>query len=134
MAMSSCLILSARSTGTGSGSNDNRVSSPIVSFKNQVQPIFDYNCVACHQAGSAQEGLILEEGKSYANIVGKNSHESDKLLVSPGSADSSYLIKKIEGTHLAVNGRGARMPLGGSLEEAEIATVRKWVETGAINN
>src|SRR4051794_8966252 len=46
------------------------------SLATEVQPIFDDNCVACHQTGSAQQGLVLEAGKSFANIVGVKSHES----------------------------------------------------------
>jgi len=103
----------------------------VVSYSKDVQPIFDANCVACHQTNGAQENLVLEEHKSYSNIVNKPSRESGALLIAPSSPDSSYLIRKIEGTQLAAHGRGARMPLDGSLEAAEIAVLRRWVEAGA---
>src|SRR6266404_3585185 len=31
-------------------------------FAERIQPILDANCVACHQTGSAQQGLVLEAG------------------------------------------------------------------------
>ncbi len=105
-----------------------------VSFKRQIQPIFDANCVICHQNASAQEGLVLEDGKAYAYIVGKPSHEANMLLVSPRSAESSYLLRKIDGTHIAAHGRGERMPLGEQLDPNDIITVRNWIEAGAENN
>jgi mono/diheme cytochrome c family protein len=109
-------------------------SSTSVSFKMQVQPIFDANCVVCHQTGGAQEDLVLEEGKSYANLVGKPSHQAPLMLVTPGSLDSSYLLRKLAGTHIAANGRGARMPLAGQLDAQEIAIIAAWVAAGAKDN
>jgi mono/diheme cytochrome c family protein len=111
---------------TGSGTQ--------VSFKGQIQPILDANCVICHQSASAQEGLVLEDGKAYAHIVGKPGHEASMLLVSPRSAESSYLFRKIDGTHIAAHGRGERMPLGEKLNPNDIKIVRSWIEAGAENN
>ena len=103
------------------------------SFSRQVQPIFDANCVACHQTGAAQQGLVLESSASYA-IVGKRSSEAPMGLVVPGAPDASYLLQKVKGTQLKANGRGDRMPLGGMLEEGDVETIRRWILGGAKNN
>ncbi len=103
------------------------------SFSRQIQAILDANCVACHQAGAAQQGLVLESGAAYAN-VGKRSAEASMNLIEPGSPDSSYLFHKVNGTHLEANGQGARMPLGGALEAADIEAIRLWILGGAKNN
>src|ERR1700675_1663136 len=69
----------------------------IPSLSRQVQPIFDANCVACHQAGAAQQGLVLESGIAFRN-VGKRSSEAALNLIEAGKPDASYLLQKLNGT------------------------------------
>lgn len=115
-----------------SGTERSTTAGP--SFAKEVQPIFDDNCVACHQTGSAQQALILEPGKSFAAIVGVKSKESASMLVAPGKAEQSYLLLKLEGKHQQAGGTGAQMPLGDALTSAQIATVQQWIDAGAQNN
>jgi len=103
------------------------------SLGKHVQPIFDANCVACHQTGAAQQGLILESGLAYAN-VGRSSTEAAMTLIEPGKPEASYLFLKVSGTYAQASGKGARMPLGGVLEGADIETIRRWIVGGAKNN
>ncbi len=128
------LLLSAAGSHAENPSPGGLTPPAPVSFKSQIQPIFDANCVVCHQSGGAQEGLILEDGKAYANLIGKLSRQADMLLVSPGSFEASYLFHKIAGTHVATHGRGARMPLGGQLDARDIDVVRDWILAGAKDN
>jgi mono/diheme cytochrome c family protein len=102
--------------------------APIPSLSRQVQPIFDANCVACHQAGAAQQGLVLESGIAFRN-VGKRSSEAALNLIEAGKPDASYLLQKLNG-----NGQGARMPLGGALDPADTETIRLWILGGAKND
>jgi hypothetical protein len=54
--------------------------------------------------------------------------------VTPGSVEASYLWHKVNGTHRSpeVGGTGSRMPLSGApLSEAQLATLRAWIEGGA---
>jgi hypothetical protein len=104
------------------------------SFKNNVQPIFDANCVSCHQAGSAPQGLVLESGQSYAAIVGRPSTESRLLLIARGAPDASYVLAKVAGSQAASGGKGERMPLGSSLPTEDIETIRAWINAGAKND
>jgi hypothetical protein len=103
-------------------------------FAASVQPIFDANCVACHQSGAAQQGLNLESGSSYVAIVNRRSAVVDRVLVAPGSPANSYLILKVVGTHGEVGGKGVRMPMGGDLASADVQVLRDWIAAGAKND
>jgi hypothetical protein len=105
-----------------------------VSYERDIQPIFDENCVACHQTGSAEQGLVFEGGKSFDNIVRVPSKEAKLLLVSPGNPDQSYLLVKLAGTQAKAGGHGAQMPLGDPLSAAKIALVSNWIAAGAPRN
>jgi mono/diheme cytochrome c family protein len=123
-------------TGMALATSPNKAAGDVerVSFKKQIQPIFDTNCVACHQSGGAQQGLNLEEGASYGALVLKRSQESDSVLVQPASPDASYLLHKLKGTQATAHGSGAQMPLGGALAVDEIAAISAWIAEGAMNN
>lgn len=100
-------------------------------FERIIQPIFNDNCVVCHQTGATSERLNLEQGRSFANLVAKASVGSRMARVAPGSPGDSYLVFKLEGRHLGVGGKGARMPIGGALAPADIAAVKLWIREGA---
>jgi len=102
-----------------------------VNFHADIQPIFDANCVVCHQTGGTQGGLNLEEGESYGATVLRNSEESKLLRIAPGKPDESYLIHKLEGSHIQVGGTGEQMPTTGPLDSALIKIIRKWILEGA---
>lgn len=103
--------------------NDALVSKlPNVSFRNDIQPIFDANCVACHMEGAAPEGLILESGTVYQALVGQTSRQSRLQRISPTKPDESYLIQKLKGTHL------------NKLDSRLIDTLRAWIIQGAQDN
>ncbi len=89
-----------------------------VKFASTVQPLFDANCVSCHQSG----------------IVNHRSTVVDRALVVPGSPTSSYLLLKVLGTHGEVGGKGVRMPMGGDLPSADIQRLRDWIAAGAKND
>ena len=103
-------------------------------FKATVQPIFDANCVACHQSGAATQGLNLEGGISYAALVNRRSTQSELMLVTPKAPDSSYLLLKVLGTHGGAGGKGARMPIGGTLAPGDVRVLRDWIAAGAKDN
>lgn len=101
-------------------------------FQAGVIPVFQHYCVACHLTGEEPGNLALNPSDAYQYLVGRTSVESPLLRVKPGSSEDSYLMRKIEGTHLKVGGKGARMPLGGpALDEASIAVIRAWIVAGA---
>jgi hypothetical protein len=102
---------------------------PLVSFSNQIQPIFNNQCgTACHGTNG---GLSLAVGSSYNNLVNLNAQSSCPSLkrVLPSDANNSVLYKKVSGTTC-----GSRMPQGGSLSASDIALIRDWINQGANNN
>ncbi|RQR27565.1 hypothetical protein [Burkholderia sp. Bp9142] len=104
------------------------------SFKKDVQPILDANCVSCHQTGSAPQNLVLESGASYRAIVNHSSTEAHQMLVAPGAPKSSYLLAKISGSQAELGGKGERMPIGGVLQSEDIEAIRAWIAAGAPDN
>jgi hypothetical protein len=100
----------------------------VVSLENDVQPIFDQNCISCHPNSG---DLSLMAGDSYNNLVNIISPEYGVVRVSPFYADSSVICMKLHG----VDGYGFLMPLNGiPLEAEEIKTIEDWIDQGAQNN
>jgi uncharacterized protein (TIGR03118 family) len=102
------------------------------------QAVFTPRCTACHDgsqpaSGSLPGAMDLREGNAFASLVNVASREQPSLMrVTPGDADNSYIIHKLEG---APGITGARMPFGGPfLDQATIDQVRSWIASGAQNN
>ena len=96
--------------------------------------VFTPRCAlsGCHSGGSAPQGLSLDAGSSFANLVEVVSNEVPSLFrVAPGDPDASYLIRKLQG-QAAV---GARMPLiGPPLPQSTIDVIREWISNGAMDS
>ncbi|MDQ3032990.1 MAG: hypothetical protein M3Y87_11270 [Myxococcota bacterium] len=114
---------------------------PAASFSTDVWPILMARCVSCHGGGSG--GLTFNSAATaHAALVGPDRERSLAMCteaeaplerVTPGDPDASFLVVKISGTPPA--GCGSLMPLsGGPLSAAEIATIRSWIEGGALND
>jgi hypothetical protein len=93
-------------------------------------------CTQCHIPGgiAAGTGLILTEGSSYGNLVGRGSRlKPGETLVIPGDPDQSYLVRKLEG---GPDINGVRMPRGNGpfLTEGQMLVIRRWIQLGAPND
>ncbi|UCV17799.1 c-type cytochrome domain-containing protein [Ferribacterium limneticum] len=106
----------------------------VVSFKGDIQPILDAQCVACHQSGAASANLNLEDGMAYLASVRKGSQQSKLQLVTPGKPDESYLVRKLEGSHISAGGQGDQMPVLEPLGKGSITLIRQWIQDGAPDN
>jgi hypothetical protein len=95
--------------------------------------VLSVRCVACHSGSGAPEGLNLEANVAYLNLVNARSAQRPALLrVAPGSAETSYLIHKLDGRSDIA---GLRMPQGGPfLSTGDIQVIRTWIDQGAQNN
>jgi len=102
-------------------------------FEAEVAPLLLTHCAICHMTGDEAGQLSLIPDNAIASLVGTKSAEAPgRTRVIPGDPDGSYLVMKLEGTHMAHGGAGARMPFGGPpLPVEEIAKVRKWIAEGA---
>jgi mono/diheme cytochrome c family protein len=86
-------------------------------FSRDVQPVFAKRCLGCHGPSQQMAGLRLDEPASLAT------HN----LIQPGKAAESKLIERITSTK-----KGFMMPpMGERLSEAEVASIRSWIDAGA---
>ena len=84
-------------------------------FASEVHPILAARCVPCHSGGKPAAGLSL------------TSRASALAAIEPGNSGASLLIQKVSGQ------RGAIMPASGEpLTAAQIATLRAWIDAGAV--
>ncbi|MFC3608807.1 hypothetical protein [Stutzerimonas tarimensis] len=106
-----------------------------VSFSRAVVPVLRTQCAGCHMTGDEPGGMKLYPSAAYASLVGVPSADSPLLRVAPGEPEQSYLMHKLEGTHLDVGGQGAQMPFAQlPLAEETRAVIRQWIEAGAPDN
>lgn len=115
-------IIASVAAGCGGGPEE-------VSFRQDVWPILESNCLGCHTApdgkGYKESGLSMG---SYSSLM-----EGTRFgpVVVPGNPLESTLIRLVEGR----GDPSIRMPHGKQpLSEGEIKTLRTWVEQGAKNN
>jgi hypothetical protein len=95
---------------------------PPVSFRADVQPIFDLKCTACHPVSYPY--LDLRRERSYADIVRVSAATAPAFeRVLPGRPELSYLL-----TH------PPDPSLRDRLSDAERATIAAWIRQGAPNN
>ncbi|MFN4222867.1 MULTISPECIES: hypothetical protein [Novosphingobium] len=104
-----------------------------VSYAADIVPLLESQCATCHLTGEEAGGMALVGDMAIASLVGQPAEEAPGLMrVVAGDPDRSYLVMKLEGTHIANGGAGAQMPFGAPpLTAAEIATVRAWIAQGA---
>lgn len=99
-----------------------------VSYKNDVMPILEKNCMDCHSAdgeGIEKSGLSME---SYEALM-----KGTRLgpIIVPGSSAGSTLNRLVEGKA----DPSIRMPHGGDwLPQGERDVLKAWVDQGAQNN
>lgn len=98
--------------------------------------IFTPMCSGCHNgSGAALPGVmnLSDAASTFAALVGVPSIEQPALVrVAPNDAANSYVVHKIEGASTIT---GQRMPLGGPfLDASQIAEVRQWIDSGAMND
>lgn len=108
------------------------VDGETVTLKSDVQPIFNKRCQdGCHDAEDLTT-FNLTEGHSYADLVHAPSTQAPLYdRIEPYSADNSYLIHKLLGTHRDLGGMGDTMPKRGTITVEEIELIMAWAETGA---
>ncbi len=91
-----------------------------VSYRRDIQPLFDAYCVACH---GGQAGLWLT---SYEHLMAGSRHGP---VVIPGDPEASELVRRLTGASQPA------MPLGGPpLPPDRIELVRRWIAEGAPKN
>lgn len=106
-------------------------------FGPDVLPIFAASCAAnqCHHAPAGPEGLSLDGGDVWGDLVDAPATQSALVRVAPGDPLGSYLWHKLTGTQLEAGGYGETMPFDQPpLEEAELDAIYRWILEGAEDN
>ncbi|MFM8471185.1 MAG: PSD1 and planctomycete cytochrome C domain-containing protein, partial [Limisphaerales bacterium] len=97
------------------------VAAP-VDYVKEIKPLLREQCYQCHGATQPKRGLRLDSAASV--LKGGQSGPAIK----PGKSSDSLLVQVIAGAHKEL----ARMPYKKSpLSDAQVATVRRWIDEGA---
>jgi mono/diheme cytochrome c family protein len=106
--------------GGGGGGGGDTLLPGQVCFERDVLPIFTSNCAmsGCHDRATARDGKIFTD---YSGIIRE---------IEPGRPRSSEIYEKI-----TEDDEDDRMPPPpkNRLTAEQIATIRKWIEQGALN-
>ena len=118
------LILTVMAFSLGSCYNDtfpedNGPAPEDVSYSEDIQPMWDNDCVSCHPTVAPPN---LKPGVSYNSLLNGG-------YVIPGNADDSVLYQSLLGT----NGVSL-MPPAGIWPASEIKKVEAWINEGAKDN
>lgn len=93
--------------------------------------VFTPTCAlaGCHSGNFPQAGLNLSEGRAYSQLVNVKSILYPSFnRVTPGSSESSLLIKVLRGTV------PTKMPPSGPINSAQIDSIAVWIDRGAPND
>ncbi|HEX3880773.1 MAG TPA: DUF1549 domain-containing protein [Bryobacteraceae bacterium] len=91
-----------------------------IDYQRDIHAIFAAHCLTCHNAEKRSGGLSLG---TYADIVAGG---RSGRAIEPGRSGESLIVRRVLGEVLPA------MPLGGDpLKEAEVATLRAWIDDGA---
>ena len=92
-----------------------------VSFANDIEPLLNRSCVACHGEAIQQSGLRLDR-RDVAMQGGDSG-----AIIEPGHPANSKLVHRLEGREGLV-----RMPPAAPLSADEIELFRAWIREGAV--
>jgi uncharacterized membrane protein len=100
-----------------------------VRFAQDVRPILDQHCIACHQAGGAGQETSGFSMVTYDDLM-KGTQFGPMII--PGDALGSNMLVLMEGRA----DPSISMPHGNMkpVPQKEIDTIRRWIEQGAKNN
>jgi len=91
-------------------------------FDRDVRPILEQHCFDCHGSDKQKGGLRLD-----LKAIVLRGGDSGVPAVVPGNGVGSHLLKVVTSSDPEL----AMPPKGDRLKPAEVATLQKWVETGA---
>ena len=97
-------------------------SAKPVSYYTDIRPIFQANCVGCHQPSKDKGGYIMTD---FAKLLEGGEEE---VAIVPGKPDESHLIAEITPD---AEGKAEMPKKKDPLHEVEIGLVRRWITEGA---
>lgn len=116
----------AEAPPAATSADDAEASAP-VEFAEEVKPLLERSCVACHGGDRAKGGLAMTDRSSL--LQGGNRGEP---AIVPGEPDSSLLLKfvqdQVDDLEMPPLAKRDEFP---ALTEDEISLLRKWIRQGA---
>lgn len=102
-----------------------------IDYATQIQPIWNNDCVGCHDAGSDNSGGLNLKTESWSHLVGVMSREvPGKKLIEPGAPERSFLFEKVSCASPQI---GTRMqPTGDNLSAEVLVLIETWIKEGAL--
>lgn len=88
-------------------------SAGVVSYAQKLAPVLQLNCYSCHSIGSPSGNILL------------GNYAADKLIAQNG---------KLFGAINHSSGFSAMPKNGTKLTNCQIATIKKWIDGGMLNN
>lgn len=131
----------ASSGGDGGPDLADSGSDALVSFRDDVLPIFGQHCVNCHAGETPQADLDLSDpdGSTFfvpVNVwcdLGDGDPHPDRVV--PGDPDGSPLVWKIREDIEGPQECGREMPANGmslgQVDPEAVATIVRWIDEGA---
>jgi hypothetical protein len=111
------VLLVARASGAAPPDDD---AARKVNYKDDVAPIFNARCNGCHNNDKKKGGLVLD---GYASMMQGG---GSGAVVEPGDPDNSRLYLLV-----AHQEEPAMPPNSPKIPDAELDTIRRWIEAGA---
>ncbi|MBI2435723.1 MAG: PSD1 domain-containing protein [Candidatus Hydrogenedentes bacterium] len=108
------------SLGAVPGTSAADTAESLAFFEREVRPLFAARCFPCHGSEKQENGLRLDSRESL--LAGGLSG----AVIVPGHPDQSLLVQAIR------QSGDLKMPKDGRLTEAEVATLERWIQEGAI--
>ncbi|MSO21793.1 MAG: DUF1553 domain-containing protein [Acidobacteria bacterium] len=86
-------------------------------FEQEIKPLLEQNCFACHSSEKHKSGLVLE---NLSSILRGGALQGPSVIA--GLSEKSPLIQRLRGA------KEPRMPMNGQpLSEQQIARIAKWI-------
>jgi Protein of unknown function (DUF1553)/Protein of unknown function (DUF1549)/Planctomycete cytochrome C len=96
-----------------------------VDFAKEIEPILIKRCSECHGPDKQKADLRLDS-RAAALKAGK----SGKIALVPGNSGGSEILRRV----LSTDPDEVMPPKGARLTEAEVASLRHWIDDGAVWN
>ncbi|MGE5437988.1 MAG: c-type cytochrome domain-containing protein [Syntrophothermus sp.] len=109
---------------TGVDVDEKTIPALNVSFSQDIQPVLERHCVACHNESTKEGDLSLT---THVNIT------RDPGVVFPGEPQNSRLVWRIDPQY----GMALMPPIGSPykpLNANQIEGIKTWIKEGAKNN
>ena len=113
-------------SGTVQTNSPTATAEQMAFFRDRVSPILAQNCITCHnprRVAAGKSGNLDQTSRDGLLKGGKSGP-----AITPGNPDASLLIHRVRGD---LPGQDV-MPPDGRLTDAQIATLVRWIEEGAV--